>query len=323
MEENLRVLSLFSGIGAFEKALTNIGINYELVGFSEIDKYAINSYCAIHGVSNKLNIGDVTKVDTDSITEFDLLVGGSPCQNISIMRKTTVDNRIPEGLQGEESRLFFDYVRILNDKLPKYFVFENVRNLLYSNNGEDFKTVVELLGENYNIHHKLINSCDYGIPQVRRRLFIVGQRKDLGEFNYEFPKQIKLELTAQELLEKSVDDKYYLTDKMYKTVMSTGTKGWYAKPETDCKIAKPLVRTMHKMHRASTDNYYHTEYKPNDKTNLRRLTPLECFRLQGFSDEDYMRVKNIKISDTQMYMQTGNSITVTVLECILKNLLLS
>ena len=245
------------------------------------------------------------------------------CQNISIMRKTAVDSRIPEGLNGEESKLFFDYVRILNDKLPKYFIFENVRNLLSSNNGEDFKTVVDLLGKNYNIHHQLMNSCDYGIPQVRRRLFIVGKRKDLGEFKYEFPKPIELTMTVQDLLEPIVDDKYYLTDKMYKTVMSTGTKGWYAKPETDCKIAKPLVRTMHKMHRASTDNYYHTEYKPQGKTNLRRLTPLECFRLQGFSDEDYKKVSDIKISDTQMYMQTGNSITVKVLEYIFKNLFIS
>lgn len=314
----LRVLSLFSGIGAFEKALSNINIDFELVGFSEIDKYAIKSYCAIHNESEENNFGDITKINTRNIDDFDLLVGGSPCQNISIMRKTAVDNRIPEGLQGEESRLFFDYVRILNDKLPKYFVFENVRNLLSSNNGEDFKTVIELLGENYNIHHQMMNSRDYGIPQVRRRLFIVGQRKDLGEFNYEFPKQIELNITAQDLLETSVDDKYYLTDKMYKTVMSTGTKGWYAKPETDCKIAKPLVRTMHKMHRASTDNYYHTEYKPQGKTNLRRLTPLECFRLQGFSDEDYKKVRDVKISDTQMYMQTGNSITVNVLEEIFK-----
>ena len=129
------------------------------------------------------------------------------------MRKTAVDNRTPEGLNGDESKLFFDYVRILNDKLPKYFVFENVRNLLASNEGEDFKTVIKLLGENYNIHHQLMNSCDYGIPQVRRRLFIVGKRKDLGEFNYKFPSPIKLTLKAQDLLEPSVDDKYYLTEK--------------------------------------------------------------------------------------------------------------
>lgn len=316
----MKVLSLFSGIGAFEKALRNIGIDYELVGFSEIDKHAIKSYCAIHKVNENLNLGDVKKIGTGKIEDFDLLVGGSPCQNISIMRKTWAEGNKQEGLKGEESRLFFEYVRILNDKLPKYFVFENVRSLLTTNDGEDFKVVTELLGENYNIHYQTLNSSDYGIPQTRRRLFVIGQRKDLGVFDYEFPTPFELRITVQDLLETQVDEKYYLTEKMRDTVMATGTKDWYAKPETDCKIAKPLTRTMHKMHRASQDNYYHTKYQPVGKTNLRRLTPLECFRLQGFSDEDYQKTRNAKISDTQMYMQIGNSITVNVLEEIFKKL---
>ena len=316
----LRVLSLFSGIGAFEKALTNLNIPFDLVGFSEIDKYAIKSYCAIHNVDIGKNLGDITKINLDTVGDFDILVGGSPCQNISIMRKTSVEDRNPEGLSGSESRLFFDYVNVLNRKLPKYFIFENVRNLLSTNKGKDFETVLELLGEHYNLHYQVLNSSDYGVPQTRRRLFIIGQRKDLGEFNFSFPVKIPLDITAKQLLEPKVDDKYYLSDKMYKTVMSTGTKGWYAKPETDCDIAKPLVSTMHKMHRASTDNYYHTEYKPEGKTNLRRLTPLEAFRLQGFSDIDYKNVCNAGISDTQMYRQVGNSITVTVLEHIFTQL---
>lgn len=317
--DKLKVLSLFSGIGAFEKALNNKQIDYSLVGFSEIDKYAIKSYCAIHNVEDKLNLGDVTKIE--EFEDFDLLVGGSPCQNISIMRKIHAENNTPEGLNGDESKLFFDYVRVLNEGLPKYFIFENVRNLLSSNKGEDFETVKELLGENYNIKYMMINTSDYGVPQTRRRVYIIGKRKDCGSFEYEFPLKEELIISAKDLLEEKVDDKYYITERMYKTVMSTGTKGWYAKPETDCDIAKPLVRTMHKMHRASTDNYYHTEYKPLDKTNLRRLTPLECFRLQGFSDEDYKKVKEIGMSDTQMYMQVGNSITVTVIEKIIEDLL--
>ena len=317
MGKKIKVLSLFSGIGAFEKALTNLNIDYELVGFSEIDRYAIKSYCAIHGVDESRNLGDVTKIGKLNNC-IDLLVGGSPCQNISIMSKTWTNGK-PLGLKGNESSLFFDFVRILNENLPKYFVFENVRNLLSSNNGEDFELVKKLFSENYNIKYQLMNSSDYGIPQTRRRIFIVGIRKDIVK-EFEFPKKQPLLITAKNLLESSVDDKYYLTEKMYKTVMSTGTKDWYAKPKTDQDIALPLVRTMHKMHRASTDNYYHTEYKPVGKTNLRRLTPLECFRLQGFSDVDYKKVKNINMSDTQMYMQVGNSITVKVVEEIFKNL---
>lgn len=318
----MKILSLFSGIGAFEKALTKIGINYNLIGFSEVDKYAIKSYCTIHNIREEKNLGDVTKIVSDDIEDFEMLIGGSPCQNISIASKIHNENKEPLGLKGKESRLFFEYARILNEKKPKYFVFENVRNLLSSNNGEDFKIVKELLGEFYNIEYEILNSCDYGIPQVRRRLFIVGKRKDLGEFNFTFPKKEELLITTQDLLEKKVDDKYYLTEKMYNYVMATGTKNWYANPETDCTIARPLVKTMHKLHRASTDNYYHTEYQPVGKTNLRRLTPLECFRLQGFEDADYYKLKEIKISDTRMYMQVGNSITVRVLEKIFKELFL-
>ena len=110
----LRVLSLFSGIGAFEKALTNLNIPFDLVGFSEIDKYAIKSYCAIHNVDIGKNLGDITKINLNTVGDFDILVGGSPCQNISIMRKTSVEGRNPEGLSGSESRLFFDYVNVLN-----------------------------------------------------------------------------------------------------------------------------------------------------------------------------------------------------------------
>lgn len=316
----MRVVSLFSGIGAFEKALTNVGVDYNLIGFSEIDKDAVKAYCAIHNVTEMLNLGDVSKVKSEEINNFDLLVGGSPCQDISIVKKTWVEGNKTEGLKGNESKLFFEFSRILNDKLPKYFVFENVRNLLISNNGEDFKTVIELLGRNYNLKYEVLNSSDYGIPQTRRRLFIVGKRKDLGEFTFEFPNKEELKIKTKDLLEKSVDDKYYLSEKMYDYVMASGTKGWVSNPETDLDIARPLTKTMHKMHRASTDNYYHTEYKPKNKTNLRRLTPKECFRLQGFSDEDYQKVKDMKISDTKMYMQTGNSITVTVLEKIFANL---
>lgn len=316
----MRVVSLFSGIGAFEKALTNVGVDYNLIGFSEIDKDAVKAYCAIHNVTEMLNLGDVSKVKSEEINDFDLLVGGSPCQDISIVKKTWVEGNKTEGLKGNESKLFFEFSRILNDKLPKYFVFENVRNLLISNNGEDFKTVIELLGRNYNLKYEVLNSSDYGIPQTRRRLFIVGKRKDLGEFTFEFPNKEELKIKTKDLLEKSVDDKYYLSEKMYDYVMASGTKGWVSNPETDLDIARPLTKTMHKMHRASTDNYYHTEYKPKNKTNLRRLTPKECFRLQGFSDEDYQKVKDMKISDTKMYMQTGNSITVTVLEKIFANL---
>ncbi|KOA77344.1 cytosine-specific DNA methyltransferase [Clostridium botulinum] len=285
----------------------------ECIGYSEVDKYAIKNYES--NFPNKINYGDITKINEKELPKFDLLIGGSPCQNISIMRKTNTKNGKVEGLRGNESKLFYDYIRILNEQLPKWFIFENVRNLLHSNDGEDFKIVKECFEGNYNIKYQIMNTSDYGLPHTRRRLYIVGQRKDLGDFDYKFPTEIELKLNVQDLLEKDVNDKYYLTDKMYKTVMSWGTGGWKAKPETDLKIARPLTATMAKMHRASCDNYYHTEYKPQGKTNLRRLTPRECARLQGLPN-----TYKIVISDTQAYKLMGNAMSYNVVDNIFKEL---
>lgn len=307
----MRYLELFAGTGIGGIPLEELG--FESVGYSEYDKFAIQNYEA--NFPNRINFGDITKIDEKELPNFDILIGGSPCQNISIMRKTSVENRQPEGLKGSESMLFFDYIRILNEKKPLYFIFENVRNLLNTNEGNDFKMVKECFEEHYNIKYQLMNTSDYELPHTRRRLYIVGKRKDLGEFNYEFPKPVELKITAQDLLDKKVDDKYYLSEAMYKTVMSWGTGGWKAKPEADLKVARPLTATMHKMHRASTDNYYHTEYKPQGKTNLRRLTPREAARLQGLSDE-----YKIVVSDTQAYRLMGNAMSLNVVREIVQEL---
>lgn len=303
---------IFTGSGVASLVMDKY--NLENVGYSEIDKFAIQNYDA--NFLNRRNYGDISKIGTEEITNFDLLIGGSPCQDISIMRKTWTENNQPEGLKGEESMLFFEYVRILNEKLPKYFIFENVRNLLYSNNGEDFQTVCELFEENYNIKYQVLNTADYGLPQTRRRVWIVGQRKDLGGFDFEFPKPFELKIKVHDLLENDVDDKYYLSQKMYDYVMANGTKGWSAKPEADLEIARPLTATMHKMHRASTDNYYHTKHQPKGKTNLRKITPTECARLQGLPD-----TYEIVVSDTQAYRLMGNAMSYNVLDAIMRELI--
>jgi len=170
---------LFSGIGSFEKSLERIGVDYELVGFSEIDKYAEKGYCLIHDVDKKLNLGDVQKINEKELPEFDLLVFGSPCTNIS-------KSGNKKGLEGDQSKLFYDSARILNYCKPKYFIFENVDNLLTINKGEDWKIVKEHLELNYNKYYKIINAKDMEIPQSRKRLFVVGIRKDI-EQKFKFP----------------------------------------------------------------------------------------------------------------------------------------
>jgi len=308
---NFTYFETFAGTGiggiAFDKH------NCVNIGYSEINPYAIKNYDS--NFLNRHNYGDITKLDESILPKFDFMIGGSPCQNISIMSKTWEENKKVKGLNGEESKLFYEYLRILNKKLPKWFIFENVKNILNSNNGEDFKIVKESFEENYEIKYKILNTSEYGIPHTRRRLYIVGQRKDLGDFDYDFPQQIELKTKVQDLLECDVEDKYYLSEKMRRTVLSRGTGGWDANPVTDLEIARPLCATLFKMHRASQDNYYHTGHKPLNKTNLRRLTPRECARLQGLDD-----TYKISVSDTQAYKLFGNAMSYNVVSKVVDKL---
>lgn len=208
----MKVLSLFSGIGAFELALKRIGVNVELVGFSEIDKYAVKSYCSVHGVSEDLNLGDISKIDLDKLKDLDidLITHGSPCQDFSIA------GRLAGGDKGSGTRssLMWCTVDIVEAVRPKYVVWENVKNLLSSKNRHNFDGYLEIMDEmGYNSYYKVLNAKNYGIPQNRERVFTVSIRKDLG-LNYEFPEEIKLTKKLKDVLEESVDEKYYLSDKL-------------------------------------------------------------------------------------------------------------
>ena len=209
----IKYLSLFSGIGAFEKALKNNSIDYELVGFSEIDKYATKSYCAVHGVDESLNLGDVSKIDLDKLKKIggiDLITHGSPCQDFSIA------GRLAGGDKGSGTRssLMWCTVDIVEAVKPKYVVWENVKNLLSAKNRHNFDGYLEIMDKlGYNSYYKILNAKNYGIPQNRERVFTISIRKDLG-LNYEFPVEIELTKKLKDGLEKNVDEKYYLSDKL-------------------------------------------------------------------------------------------------------------
>lgn len=208
----MKVLSLFSGIGAFELALKRVGINAELVGFSEIDKYAVKSYCAVHGVDESLNLGDVSKIDLDKLKDLDidLITHGSPCQDFSIA------GRLAGGDKGSGTRssLMWCTVDIVEAVRPKYVVWENVKNLLSAKNRHNFDGYLEIMDKlGYNSYYKVLNSKHYGIPQNRERVFTVSIRKDIDS-GYEFPEEIELTKKLKDVLEESVDEKYYLSDKL-------------------------------------------------------------------------------------------------------------
>ena len=206
----MKVLSLFSGIGAFEKALKNMQVPFELVGFSEIDKYATKSYCAIHDVDESMNLGDITKIDETALPkDIDLVTYGFPCQDISLAGKQ-------KGLLNEDgtktrSGLFFDALRIIEATQPRVAIAENVKNLTSKKFEFQFKVVLRSLEEaGYNNYWQVLNAKDYGIPQNRERVFIVSIRKDIDNGGFKFPKSFLLKLRLKDMLEDEVDEKFYI-----------------------------------------------------------------------------------------------------------------
>lgn len=207
----MKVLSLFSGVGAFEKALDNLHIPYELVGFSEIDKYAVKSYCAIHGVDESMNLGDITKIDGERLPkDIDLLTYGFPCQDISIAGKQK--GLIDEDGTKTRSGLFFEALRIIEETKPKVAIAENVKNLVGKKFNAQFQVVLSSLDEaGYNNYYAVLNAKDYGVPQNRERVFIVSIRKDIDRGLFQFPVPIALNKRLKDVLEEVVDEKYYLS----------------------------------------------------------------------------------------------------------------
>ena len=220
----LRYLSLFSGIGAFEKALTNLGVNYEVVNYCEIDKYASKSYSAIHGVPESKNLWDITKVNVFNLPkDIDLLTYGFPCQDISLAGKQ-------KGMFNEDgtltrSGLFFKALDVIECVKPKIAIAENVKALTSKKFTEEFKIVLDSLEKaGYHNYWKVLNAKDYGIPQNRERVFIVSIRKDIDHNMFEFPKPYSLEKRLKDFLEPHVDEKYYLSDKMISYISAPNQK---------------------------------------------------------------------------------------------------
>lgn len=206
----IKLLSLFSGIGAPEKALKNLGIDYDLVGYSEIDKYASKAYAIIHDTPEAKNLGDITKIDTDNLpNDIDLITYGYPCQDISVAGKQR--GFTDENGNRTRSGLFFEALRIIQDTRPKVAIAENVKALTGKKFATEFKIVLDSLNEaGYNNYWKVLNAKDYGIPQNRERVFIISIRKDLDNGEFIFPEKQELNLRLKDILEKNVAENYYL-----------------------------------------------------------------------------------------------------------------
>ena len=368
----LRYLSLFSGIGAFEKALTNLGVQYEVVNYCEIDKYASKSYSAIHGIPESKNLWDITKVDAFNLPkDIDLLTYGFPCQDISLAGKQ-------KGMFNEDgtltrSGLFFKALDIIECVKPKIAIAENVKALTSKKFTEEFKIVLDSLEKaGYHNYWQVLNAKDYGIPQNRERVFIVSIRKDIDHYMFEFPKPYILEKRLKDFLEPYVDEKYYLSDYLISKIVcweahqkpfekvlgdnsisptitargagenhgqvtativngdikpklvggigdkkSNGGTQYY---QQDRIYDSESIAMAHPANLTSGSYYYQVNTQP---LRIRKLTPKECFRLMGFTDEDFSKAEQVPTSNAQLYKQAGNSIVVNVLEEILKELFIN
>ena len=339
----IKSFDLFAGIGGFRLAFDNVfkksQIPHKTVGWSEIDKYCQKTYSTNFDTSKDFFIDDIKKITAfdkkscnknnynsinksqyikKKLPKFDLMMAGFPCQSFSSMGQQ-------KGLNDERGSLFFDIASILHSIKPKYFLLENVKRLLTIDNKKTFKTIITTLqNEGYDVNWWLLDSKNYGVPQTRRRVFIFGSLKNLNmRFPLDVPKIYKKILTTKSILEKNVDKKYILSKKILKTILKHGTGGYYHKSEINLEIARPLTRTMVKMHRAHQDNYFSNQYILNEKKLkwIRKLTPLEALRLQGFPDSFFKKACNAKVSNTQIYMQAGNSVTVSVVKAIFNHLI--
>lgn len=252
----LKLLSLFTGIGAFEKALERLNIDYELVGFSEIDKFAIKSYCAIHNVPENKNLGDITKINIDEIPDFDLLTWGFPCQDISIAGRM-------EGIKkGTRSGLYYEGYKILKAKRPGISIIENVKNLTSKRFKEQFETILKDIEElGYNNYWQVLNAKNYSVPQNRERIFIVSIRKDIDKNNFVFPSPVELKLKLKDLLEDTVDDKFYLTENGIGRLIKKNNK--LLKDCQNSNISSCLIAGYHKM--SGNQNQYIAESNKVEK----------------------------------------------------------
>lgn len=411
-------------------------IKYELVNFCEFDKYATQSYCAIHNVDQSLNLGDITKVNEKEIADFNMMVGGSPCQDFSVAGKQegakwtckdcgheynpleahyTTRDKCPKcnstNIEKTRSSLLVEWLRILREKKPNLAIYENVKNIV----GKKFKPTFDLFIQElheygYNTYFNVLNSKLYGIPQNRERIYLIIIKKDLDNGKFKFPKEFDSGIRLKNILEDDVDSKYYLSERAIngitnsqfiqkqkqiqdkegicstllardykdpKCIIETnklkqigyigntnsqgnrvydvnhisttlvgnagglgGKTGLYLEPDgfVEKKYNEFIEENGYMPEMFNPYNKTEiTEYAPTQTANannacssaavlinkndrIRKLTPLECFRLMGFSDEDFYKAKNTKMSDTQLYKQAGNSIVVDVLYYILLEL---
>lgn len=239
MKNKIRVFEAFAGYGSQSMALRRLGIDFEVVGISEIDKYAIQAYMAVHG--DTANYGDISKIDWSSVPDFDFLTYSFPCTDISTAGQ---QKGLAEG-SGTRSSLLWECRKAIEAKRPKYLLMENVKNLVSKKFTPYLKEwIIFLEGQGYSNYTKVLNAKDFGVPQNRERVFMVSI---LGEVSFHFPKPFTLEKRLRDVLEKDVDESFYLSEKVVNTLLARNEKnkakgnGFKFAPKTGDVIASSIT----------------------------------------------------------------------------------
>lgn len=399
MSNKLKLIHLFSGVGSPEMALKRLGIPLEIVGYSEIDKYAIQSYKAIHG-EDIPNLGDIKQIER--LPKCNLLFYGFCCQDISCSGKQK--GLLDENGNQTRSGLLFDVLRLLkvakqNNELPEIAIAENVKNLVSKKFKSDFEKLLQVLDSlGYNNYWQVLNAKDYGVPQNRERVFIVSIRKDIDKRSYTFPEKMPLKKRLRDILEYEVDEKYYISQDKVQSLIKTlenkevsntvhiggrgsldrhtwdlvaigASRGRNPENPSDRTTGSPTQQRL-EINSQGLSNTLTTVQKDNlvvenriiqignivntgnwnnpqrgriyssdgcspalntcgggglepkifEGIRIRKLTPLECWRLMSFDDEDFRKAQSVGISNTQLYKIAGNSIVTDVLYHIFRKL---
>ncbi|WP_321347987.1 DNA (cytosine-5-)-methyltransferase [uncultured Draconibacterium sp.] len=312
-DADYKFIDLFAGIGGMRIAHQNAG--GKCVFSSEWDKFARITYEANFG---EVPFGDITKIDEKFIPDHDVLVAGFPCQPFSIAgvsKKNSLGKK--HGFLDEtQGTLFFDIARIIEEKRPKAFMLENVKNLRSHDKGKTFKVIKKTLEKlNYNLHVEILDGQHF-VPQHRERILIVGFDKELyqGNERFKFPDMPDLKMVFEDILEPSVDPKYTLSDKLWIYLQN------YAKKHKEKGNGFGFGLTkMDGISRTISARYYKDGAEilvPQGNGNPRRLTPKECAALQGYNNKKF----KIPVSDNQAYKQFGNSVVVPLMEAVAKEI---
>lgn len=317
---NIKFIDFCAGIGAGRLGLENLGLS--CIGFSEIDKYSEQTYREFFGQEEK-NHGDLMKININDLPDFDLMIAGFPCQAFSVIGQR-------KGMNDLRGQIIFGLIKIMNAKNLPYFILENVKGLVNHEGGKTLKIILEELDKaGYEVSHKILNSLDYGVPQMRERIYFVGIRKDLAKNDryFEWPKPVMAPNVNEYLIddeEMEFNEKRRAYETFLKYLENKYNKGLF-------KIENLLKEDYLVLDTRQSDLRLYRNKVPTLRTGrhgilyvrngkFRRLSGFESLLLQGFPKHLGEKTKG-KIADVYLLSQAGNAMTVNTIRAIGKNLL--